>query len=241
MIEKKLSQELPIDVEVINAGFKGYSAISHYVYVRRYGLALKPDLILLGVLPDNDLIDLSLHRIKSTDEDGKPTKVFDKYRAIHGMRVSRYFSMAWFTLPVLKHSQLYFFLVTRVFDTLLERMHQKNPGMLDDIDSQLREWHKHINWIEEECERHSVKLAVVILGCRDVLNRKNEVQYHNMGYRLELSSIPTIDTVKDLRDMTAAQACFPHDGHLSARGLDRTAEVIVRALVDNRILPHSDE
>lgn len=62
--------------EVLNAGISGYTAADQLEYLREKGLALNPDLVLLGVFP-NDIIDYRPHK---RAELGRPDSAIENTR-----------------------------------------------------------------------------------------------------------------------------------------------------------------
>jgi hypothetical protein len=97
-------------VEVINAGYHdGYSPDAYYAYLMREGLALEPDLIVVNIYADNDLVDISENRWLKTDARGAPielhtTRQYTDFRNHrHDAR-----SFAWFYhVPVLNESRFF--------------------------------------------------------------------------------------------------------------------------------------
>jgi lysophospholipase L1-like esterase len=78
-LEELLSRRVPSRrIEVINAGFAaGYSPDTYYLYVKREGLALKPDLVVVGVYVGNDLDSAAAFENEWLEQDaeGLPLKI----------------------------------------------------------------------------------------------------------------------------------------------------------------------
>lgn len=238
VLERILQKRVSPDIQVINAGFKGYTSLSNYVYLRHSGVALKPGLVLLGILPDNDLSDISLHKIELRDESARALRVSDKFRTIDGYRVSRYFNRWIFNPPVLKHSQLYYFLVTRWIDPLLDRLFgaretRQNP------ERQFREWSEYVYDIKELCEKNSLPLVAVVLGCKDFLRGKCAKEHEAMTGKLKEFDISFVDITPYLRSLREEDICFPYDGHLNHVGIEKSAQYLASCLIDDDLLPPS--
>lgn len=54
LLESKLKEE---NVEVINMGLPGYGNGQELIYLEKYGLKYKPNMVMLGFYPNNDVID----------------------------------------------------------------------------------------------------------------------------------------------------------------------------------------
>lgn len=68
--------------EVLNSGTLGYSPDNEYVYLREKGLLFDPDAVILTVFPRNDIMDMRYHDW-TTDEQGLPIKITDRFYAIN--------------------------------------------------------------------------------------------------------------------------------------------------------------
>jgi hypothetical protein len=66
LIEKELNQRFPGPVEIINAGVYGYSTSQDVDLLKKYGLELKPDLIVILVMTNNMVSNLE--RVDLTDD-----------------------------------------------------------------------------------------------------------------------------------------------------------------------------
>lgn len=70
--------------EVINGGYVGgFSPDSYYAYLTRKGLALQPDLVVVGLFVWNDVTDLFETEWLETDGRGLPTRVASKARQVN--------------------------------------------------------------------------------------------------------------------------------------------------------------
>lgn len=104
-------------VEVINAGYvSGYSPDTYYLYLKTFGLALKPDIILVGFFVGND-IDSPFsddNEWVQVDEQNLPLKINSGYSVVeNGYRINRYqkFRYKW---PLLRNSNLFQLIMDRV-------------------------------------------------------------------------------------------------------------------------------
>jgi lysophospholipase L1-like esterase len=69
----------PSRYEVINAGYRaGYSPDAYYAYLKKEGLALKPDWIAVQIFTHNDFNDVATNVWEETDELGGPTRLYSR-------------------------------------------------------------------------------------------------------------------------------------------------------------------
>ena len=66
LLESRLNDEFEIPVQVINAGVRGYGTDQSYLYYKKRGVHLEPDLVIL-IFGGNDYSDIvTLHRMRRT-------------------------------------------------------------------------------------------------------------------------------------------------------------------------------
>ncbi len=82
-LELLLQEHLPgKKVEVINAAFAcAYSPDTYYVYLKHYGLSLRPDLVLSTFLPRGDLKEMRLNE-RIPGDDGLPARVMSRIDSV---------------------------------------------------------------------------------------------------------------------------------------------------------------
>ena len=237
LLEETLKKKLNPKIEVINAGFQGYTSLSHYVYLRNFGVNLHPQIVILEVSIDGDLTDLFNHRIKSKDARGRPTKVYDKYKVVDGFRVHRDYNKWLFKIPMLKHSQFYYFLMARVIAPLYDRIcyaKDTNKKILN-INDLVDEWYKYINYIRELCDDNSIKLIVVTSGTQVFLEGKFSEEHKKMTSKLRENNIEFIDVALYLSDLNLkhGELWFPYDGHPSPFALKKSVEFMAGHIINS--------
>jgi len=76
LLQQKLDEASNKKIEVINAGYaSGYGTETFYAYLKKEGLKLEPDMILIGFLPGNDFTDITVEQWEEVDEKGLPVSV----------------------------------------------------------------------------------------------------------------------------------------------------------------------
>ncbi len=69
--------------EVINGGYaSGFSPDAYYLYLKNLGVQLRPDIVVMGFFIWNDVSDLSETAWPSVDENGLPTRIVSRLRAV---------------------------------------------------------------------------------------------------------------------------------------------------------------
>lgn len=123
-LEKKLNDYLEQNkienkkIKIINAGFAdGKSPDTYYLYLKKIGLDLKPDLVIVNYFINNDIADLDDTEWVSVDADGLPEKIVSRTTYIDDdyTRLKNEYQNWKYLIPVLKNSHLWI-----LFSTALE-------------------------------------------------------------------------------------------------------------------------
>lgn len=96
------------NTEVINAGYAdGFSPDSYYLYLKNKGMALKPDVIVMGFFVWNDITDLSETVWEKTDSQGLPEKIVSCCRVVdNGILRNKEIEFK-YKYPILRESNLF--------------------------------------------------------------------------------------------------------------------------------------
>ena len=114
-------------IEVINAGFaSGDSPDTYYLYLRRYGLSLKPDIVLVGFSVATDIDNYRGNEWTKTDDAGLPLRIVKtkSYVDAQGYLTSRVTPLG-YSIPILRESHLF-----HLVGGLLRRFHEPSRGPL---------------------------------------------------------------------------------------------------------------
>lgn len=114
--------------QVINGGYVGgLSPDSFYVYLKKKGIQLKPDLVVVNIFVWNDLSDFSESVWEKTDAQGLPEKVSSCCHIVDG-RIFRNKSIDFqYKFPILRESHLFISLV-KLLQTKFDLF--KTPSLL---------------------------------------------------------------------------------------------------------------
>lgn len=117
-------------IEVINAGFAaGFSPDTYYLYLKKKGIRLQPDMIIINLFPRNDVSDLLETTWSQVDAEGFPSKITSAYRLVENGYIVSKFGNWKYTVPIFRNSH-----VGILFLTVLET---KAPRIVEFIQSTL--------------------------------------------------------------------------------------------------------
>ena len=105
--------------EIINAGFaSGFSPDSYYLYLKKEGLALTPNLIIFTFFVFNDFTDLKDHTFwEMVDENNLPEKITDQNRIVNSQGYLLDKKTPWYyKSSLLSNSHLFIFLGKTIDD-----------------------------------------------------------------------------------------------------------------------------
>jgi hypothetical protein len=164
-LERELQQRVRRPVEVINASVSGWGTDDELTYLTRYGLALKPDLVLIAMTLHNDVSDnlrVAFHELRDGSLYEKPREAIPLLR--YGLLRTRIF--------LASHSHLYQ-LVWRAWQA---REHRAKAAGLNEHVAQLirqepdeetlRGWtltHRLLEKTGETADRVGAELAVFLI------------------------------------------------------------------------------
>lgn len=120
------------NIQVINAGFADWrSPDTYYLYLKKEGLKLKPDLVIVNYLINNDVADLDETVWEKKDENGLPEKITSKVSYVDGdyTRLKKQYQNWKYYFPVLRNSHLWV-----LFSTAMET---KSPEVVVKIKNTL--------------------------------------------------------------------------------------------------------
>jgi hypothetical protein len=118
-LEKKMNEVGgPLHYEVINGGCSSYSPLLEYLFLIHKGLALNPDLVVLNYDFSDVQDDYKYTHIAQFDGEGKPVKVppIDVQYYFKELKKGYHSS-----IPFLENSELYQFVMKRVYQVAGER------------------------------------------------------------------------------------------------------------------------
>jgi hypothetical protein len=229
--------------EVINAGFHdAYAPDTYYAYLRKEGIPLKPDLVVILVFSDNDIQDLCSSIWMTTDSLGAPTKVFSTrvYSDYHGRSCH---PLAWYyRVPVLRESRL-FVAAGRVYDHIWIAL---NAG------SKKEKITRRTN-LPEETGWHRFRVctgAICRLGSLDGFRTAFVVIPPEPGKRPHAGPEAYQHVVTTLREVAPGRVLglapvvnagdyYPADGHFNAKGSRAAALAILEFLRSHKLLAMS--
>jgi hypothetical protein len=160
------------NIEVINAGFAdGYSPDSYDLYLRKEGLSLQPDIVLVGIFVWNDLSDILDNDWLQVDKRGLPLKIKSRVYEIdkNGNRVSTS-GLPWYRRwPIVKNSQLLayllrkptmFFYIREIYKNARYMFHDPWPIQLQEA---MKKFEIVMEDIKKQCDEAKAELLVLLI------------------------------------------------------------------------------
>lgn len=97
------------NVEIINGGYaSGFSPDSYYLFLKEKGLALKPDLVVMGFFVWNDISDLAETQWVDVDTGGLPKRIESRLRTVDNFGHLQFVKpRKRFQIPILRNSHLF--------------------------------------------------------------------------------------------------------------------------------------
>lgn len=186
-LEKMLAQNPGIKnkkIQVINAGFAdGKSPDSYYLYLKEKGLKLNPDLVIVNLFVNNDVLDMDDMVWEKIDENGLPLKISLRTSYIDGVyyRLKRPYQNWKLIPPVLRESHLWV-----LFATALET---KSPGTVIKIKQALKQ--EDLPTIPQD----EVNLCLFQEKCSERVNQLNDKFYKVTDATIKLAKDANIPII----------------------------------------------
>jgi lysophospholipase L1-like esterase len=159
-------------LEVINTGVGGYGTIQEYLYLISEGLQFHPDLVLLMVF-ENDFTDNNLSYYPGFGPrpyaklSGRNVQIIEK---LDSSGYERFILPFPFRMELSKHSFLYYFATTRVYQPFLaQRMREMERADLRRIDSNTRYkvFYSVLDRLNDRLKEGGIPLLVVLIPSRE--------------------------------------------------------------------------
>lgn len=247
-------------VEVWNAGFTaGYSPDTFYLYLREKGMNFHPDLVLVGLFVENDIIDIRKNTpvVNST---GKIIKIKSDFYRVQNNRLRRGFienepsffqrMQLHFKGLLLKYSKLYSYLSQKL-SLFLTR--ENNPifdkSYSEEVNKNFEQVDFYLGEMKTLADENGIKLAVVFLPGKASVDelwqsyvKKNPESSREKPRQVLQSScnrhnISCADIWPEFMNLNdTASIFFEHDGHWNTQGQRYAAELIEDFLVTEQLV-----
>lgn len=264
LLEQLLKQKSQTNIEVINAGFTdGFSPDSYYVHLKKRGLLLKPDLVVLGFFVWNDISDLSETVWKKIDSEGLPEQVESCCRMVDGGVLRSKNVECKYRYPVLRESHLFLLLVNTLSNNFKLFVPAKNqitkrdleqgcilhPFCVEKFKEEEEKTYKVISAMKKLTEENHMDFLVVLLPVDiqfypdawekygrtwlPIEGQENFIQKRIAG-RLSLENIKYLDLYPVFKKEKDNHPFFRSDAHFNALGHRLVAEEIANYLLENK-------
>jgi lysophospholipase L1-like esterase len=106
----------PFQIETINAGVLATGPASYYIYLKKFGLELKPDVVVVGLFTGNDIYNAYYTQYLETDKEGLPEVIRSKLKFVDEQGKLRLRKVPLkYSIPYLRDSHLFIYLATKIF------------------------------------------------------------------------------------------------------------------------------
>lgn len=222
---ERLLRARSYDVRVLNAGVPGYSTDQEYTYLVRDGLALAPDLVLLGVHCSDvsDNYESSLYDVA----DGRLVR-----RGAGSTRMYQLGSVVGMIPPWVRRSRT-FELVVAAFDW--HDSATTRPAVADLDAWSYEKMRLEVSDLWTRTAGVGARLAVVLMPCKKALDAAAPDPYGPLARDFGAAGVPVLESAPALRraspDLTPL--FFRADPHLNPRG-NRELATAIAAFVEER-------
>jgi len=264
IINKK---QLKYDYESINAAYAAsFSPDSYYLYFKKRGFTLSPDLIIVAFFVWNDIADLSETDWIKTDNAGLPEKIISSSSVITDGKLVNVNIKPEYKIPYLRDSNL-FVLFFQLFKNLFPRRNM----IQNDIPKRDLYWgctmssacihmfrpeeektYKVIKAMKELADTNSIPIVFVLIPVDYQLYPEAAVKYANLikmdtkdkqfiqnrlSTKLQEMSIPFLDLYPIFENQkNKGYPYFKNDAHFNETGHQITAEAIADLLERRKLL-----
>jgi lysophospholipase L1-like esterase len=206
------------DLQVLNAGVPGYSTDQSYTYALRDGLALEPDVVLLGVhcsdVSDNyesSLYDVDAGRL--VRRDARQTRMYELGSVVD-----------WIPTSVRR---------SRTFDVLVSSIEWHDAPSTRPAVADLDAWsfekiRLEVGDLQRRGRALGAATAVVLMPCKNALAATAADPYGPLAHELGALGVPVLRAAQALRERgrDLAPLYFRDDPHLNADGNRALARVV---------------
>jgi hypothetical protein len=256
----KPDSDTELEFEVWNAGFaSGYTEDTFYLYLREVGLQFHPDMIIVGLYVENDVLDF-LKNSYVFDDTGKLSRITsDFYHVEEGMlrrmdtaETSSTEKVVFFIKKVfLRYSRAYSYF-HHIFTTMLGK--ENNPifdnEYSDLIEENFAKTKYYLEQIKGLSDQNNITFAIILLPGKisddelwESYLRKNPQSARDKPEKILLSYCQQMNiTCLDLwpyfiNSTEGDKYYFEHDAHWSKEGNQKGAEIIHKLLLSEDIVP----
>lgn len=219
-LEKYLRKE-GVKVEVLNAGVSGYTLKDELEYLEEKGLALKPDLIILGVY-ENDLNDYASIR----------RDIFS--RKVNKEKVKKYS----FLLDLAKRSSFLNFLEkiarTRVIQINVENFNREVANNSSEL---LEEYIQDLDKYLDLITRNNVKTIFLFFPNFNQVKQENNSSLEKIREKIK-NKYPVVDLLPIFKKESNPESLYlvPFNGHLSSYGNEVVARTTAELIQEKFIM-----
>ena len=218
----------PLGYEVLNAGYRGgYSPDAYYAYLRREGIALAPEVVVIALYAGNDLTDMRYNLWRRTDELGAPLELFTmrlymdhRGRSIHSPERLQEILPWGYRIPAARRSHL-FAAASQALDRGLAR-NRLSP----------EEATRRFALVARATARQLTVAAIEHAFLLIPPDPRRITEQQRLDAAKTAARLPSDSIVIDLTPRLDGSAYFDHDAHFNARGNRLAYEALASGLAE---------
>ena len=262
VLERELTQtgsgNVSAPIEVINAGVPTWWTDAYYLYLKERGLALEPDLILLGLFTGNDIDARDARRAiwPQVDAAGLPLQTSTAHIRIengHRVRVTR---RARWRIPILRDSHVFQLLYTaqlnarRRVKPKIQSLSLYQPVYTQQTQAIVEKVKKLIIAMASLSQQRGAQFAVVMLPERQQISAVSPTAYGKLDFDkpqrlfaefLTQQDIPYLDLLPILRGAAQDTAddvplYYQYDSHFTVEGHRLSGREIAQYVLTSGLL-----
>ncbi|MBU1996354.1 MAG: hypothetical protein KKF78_04250 [Candidatus Omnitrophica bacterium] len=228
LLENRLKDKFG-NIEVINAGFHGSNPMQFDLFLRTEGYSLDPDMIILLLLADNDMLDITYNIIRKIDIDGLPTKITDGMLNYQGYRYNHIMPAWMYRMPPIMDSRACYWFLDKV-NGGLKQLKKRYKYTYDNLENFFER--PVLGIINDSKKRNVLIRPWLIIGGEIIRGEegKDNKYYKSMRMFFERNDIEYLDLGTELLKYSNKDVCYKrlsgsYDGHLNEKGNQISAEL----------------
>ena len=228
------------DIEVANLAVQGYDPGQELIKLEREGLALRPDVVVLGLCVDNDFADVALPVFLYDGMHPKPYFLVENGQLVERDRQLKLSLRQRLALFLSEHSRIYLALSRNwhISASAPEHWSDRRERALQDREGVTDLTARLIARMDDDCRRAGAVL--IVLAFPDKKTYKGDSSWLNdLMASTFMRDVAVIDMAGRYRAQNLRFSDFAFDkiGHLSPQGHRLTAEILEDVLVERGVLP----
>lgn len=253
VLERELNARVPErDIEAINTGVPAWWTDAYYLFLKTRGVALEPDVVLLGLFMGNDIDarDARYAIWPEVDEDGLPlATTSERVRIRDGHRVRTEWRVRW-KIPILRNSHLFQLVyssgknIGRMLNPKIQAATLYEPTYSAETEAVIEKVEKLIAAMAKICDERGIPFVVAMIPERNQVYPAPDTVAEGLDFAkpqrlfaeyFKAKGIAYIDLLPEIRAAaeTDEHLYYSKDSHFTPSGYDVAGRTIARYLLES--------